>query len=342
MGSYYTDAHDACPKRPVSATTRNGVTLTRPIPLWLLRIAWVTLPLTAGPAASAALRDWSDGPQVVAEVLLWLAWATGLLATIAPRPIALTALRTIAPAFFVLAVVAAFSGEPSTAATVAALVATAIAALLASGHDIAIAAANALAYGDELRVPLRVPPALFLAPLPLARALVVVGVAAGPLLLADDRIVLGLVALAIGLPLAVVLARALHRLSRRWAVLVPAGFVVVDPMTLADPVLFLRERITGMQAADATRAASDVLDLRLGATMGSVLVELRPGRGAVPCRSRSAPDRDGEDHAPADRGRPPRRRCSAPRQGADDSACSSATRRYRHRRTCRRRTSATT
>jgi hypothetical protein len=273
MGSYYTDAHDAHPKRPASGTTtRNGVTLTRPIPLWLLRIAWVALPLTAGPAASAALRDWSDAPRIVAEILLWLTWATGLLATIAPRPIALTALRTIAPAFFVLAVVAAFSGEPSTAATVPALVTTMITAVLASGHDIAIAAANALAYGDELRVPLRVPPALFLAPLPLARALVVVGVAAGPLLLADDRIVLGVVALVVGLPVAVVLARALHRLSLRWAVLVPAGFVVVDPMTLADPVLFPREGIAGMQAADATRAPSDVLDLRLGATMGSVLL----------------------------------------------------------------------
>ncbi len=266
------------------------MTLTRPIPLWLLRIAWVTLPFTAGPAASAALRDWSDGPQVVAEVLLWLAWAAGLLATIAPRPIALTALRTIAPAFFVLAVVAALGGEPSTPAMVSALVATAIAAVLTSGHDIAIAAVNAIAYGDEQRVPLRVPPALFLAPIPLARALLVAGVVAGPLLLADGRIVLGLVALAISVPLIVVLARALHGLSRRWAVLVPAGFVVVDPMTLADPVLFLRERITSMRVADATRpGVEDILDLRLGATMGSVLLSFdeaaelfRAGRGRRP------------------------------------------------------------
>jgi hypothetical protein len=271
------------------ATTRNGVTLTRPIPLWLLRIAWVTLPLTAGPAASAALRDWSDGPQVVAEVLLWIAWAAGLLATIAPRPIALTGLRTIAPAFFVFALIAAISGEPSTPAMVSALVATAIAAILTSGHDIAIAAANAFAYGDEQRVPLRVPPALFLAPLPLARALVVAGVIAGPLLLADGRIALGLVALAIGLPLAALLGRALHGLSRRWAVVVPAGFVVVDPMTLADPVLFPRERITRMSVAAATRAASDVLDLRLGATSGSVALSFdeaaelfRAGRGRRP------------------------------------------------------------
>jgi hypothetical protein len=265
------------------------VVLTRLIPLWLLRIAWVTLPLTAGPAASAALRDWSDGPRVVGEVLLWLAWAAGLLATFAPRPIALTALRVIAPAFFVFALVAAFNREPSTTAIVVALLATALTALLAAGHDIAIAAANALAYGDELRVPLRVPPALFIAPLPLARALVVAGVTAGPLLLADGRIVLGIVALVVGLPLAVLLSRALHRLSCRWAVLVPAGFVIVDPMTLADNVLFPREGIAGMQAASASRAAPGVLDLRLGATIGSVLLSFdqvaelfRAGRGRRP------------------------------------------------------------
>ena len=135
-------------------------------------------------------------------------------------------------------------------------------------------------------MPLRVPPALFLAPIPLARALVVAGVIAGPLLLADGRIVLGVVALVIGVPLVAVLARALHGLSRRWAVLVPAGFVVVDPMTLADPVLFVREHITSLRAADTTQAGPDVLDLRLGATMGSVVLSFdeaaelfRSGRG---------------------------------------------------------------
>ena len=71
----------------------NGTALARPLPIWLLRVAWVTLPLTAGPAASAAMRDWSDATRVVAEVLLWLAWGTGLLATLAARPDTLTASR---------------------------------------------------------------------------------------------------------------------------------------------------------------------------------------------------------------------------------------------------------
>jgi hypothetical protein len=248
------------------------VVLARPPFLWLLRVAWVTLPLTAGPAASAALASWSDAPRVAAEVLLWLAWAVGLLATLAPRPQTLTALRVIAPAFVVAAVLCAVDGSGSTLAIVGALVATFVCGLLTSGHDIASAAANAVAYGDEQRFPLRVPPALFLGPLPIARLLVAAGIAAPVLLLADGEIVLGLVALVVGAALVYLLSRSLTSLSRRWAVLVPAGFVVVDPLTLADPVLFLREHVRHLAPEPPSAAPPGVLDLRLGATAGSVSV----------------------------------------------------------------------
>jgi hypothetical protein len=241
-----------------------------PIPIWLLRAAWVTLPLTAGPAAGTALRDWSDATRVTAEVLLWLAWAVGLLATVAPRPETLTVARVIAPAFFVLAIVVAIDGAPSTLATIGALVATGLVTVLASGADFAFSAVNAIAYGDEFRVPLRTPPALFLGPLPLARAVAVACIAVPPLLFADGSIALGVVAVVIAVGLLYVVGRALLGLSNRFAVLVPAGFVVVDPMTLTDPVLFLRERVVAISAADPGHAPDDVVDLRVGATLGSV------------------------------------------------------------------------
>ena len=126
--------------------------------------------------------------------------------------------------------------------------ATALAAALTAGDDIALAAANSASYGDEIRVPLRTPPALFLGPIPLARLLVVAAVAAPVLLLADEHWVWGGVALVAGALLLAVLPNALSRLGRRWAVLVPAGFVIVDPMTLADPVLFLREHVVALAA----------------------------------------------------------------------------------------------
>jgi hypothetical protein len=55
-------------------------------------------------------------------------------------------------------------------------------------------------------------------------------------------------------------------------VLVPAGFVVVDALTLADPVLFLREHIRHVAPERPAAAPEAVLDLRLGAGPGSVSV----------------------------------------------------------------------
>ena len=264
----------------------NGLPLPRPLFLWLLRVAWITLPVTAGPAVSASLASWSEAPRIAGAVLLWAAWALGLLATLAPRPIMLTALRVIAPAFVIAAVLAAIDGEASTLAIVGAVVATLLCAALGSGHDIASAAANASAYGDEQRYPLRVPPGLFLGPLPGARLVVMAGVVAPVLLLADGRIVVGVAALLVGAGLVFVLSRSLDSLSRRWAVLVPAGFVVVDPLSLADPTLFLREHVRHVAPEPPAAAPDGVLDLRLGAGAGSVSLRFdeavdltRAGRG---------------------------------------------------------------
>ena len=151
--------------------------------------------------------------------LLWLAWAGGLLATLAPRPQTLTVLRVIAPVFVVAAVLAAIDGSGSTLAIVGALVATFVCALsrVGSRHRDRPRRTRS-SYGDEQRFPLRVPPALFLGPLPLARLLVAAGVVAPVLLLADGDIVLGLVALGgrrgDGLPAQPVAVVALAALGR--------------------------------------------------------------------------------------------------------------------------------
>lgn len=242
----------------------------------VLALVWLTLPVTAGDALADATADWSTAPQVVLAVLAWGAWAGGLLAVAVPRPVGLTALRAIAPGFLVGAVLVAASGAADgPAAAVVAVVATALAQVLVARPGPARAAANASAYGDERRFPLRVPPGLFVGPLPLARLALVGAVVTGPLLLADGRIVVGVVAVVVGVPVAGLAARALHSLSGRWAVLVPAGFVVVDPLTLADPVLFPRERIVTLAAAPAaTRLDPDGLDLRLGASAGGLELRL--------------------------------------------------------------------
>ncbi len=241
--------------------------------IWLLRAVWATLPLTAGPAASEALDGWSAAPRVLAAAILWAAWAAGLLATFAPRPWGLTVARTVGPllAAAALAVVADGVTGPAGAG---ALAATVVAAVLSGSPAFGVACANGAAYGDERRHPLKVPPPLFIGVLPAAVLVVGAGAVAGPLLLADRRWVAGALLTAAGWSAAATTAPMLHRLSKRWLVLVPAGLVVVDPLGLADPVLFPRERIRAVRPLRGPAAPAGALDLRLGATRGSVAVEL--------------------------------------------------------------------
>jgi len=240
---------------------------------WILAAVWATLPLTAGGALGDAVASWSTAPAPVAAVLAWLVWAAGLLAVVVPRPVGLTVLRCVAPDLVVVAAVILVADAAPVASAVVALVATLVAAVLVARPAFARTSLGAVAYGDEERFPLRVPTALFLGPLPAVRGLVGAALVVGPLLLADGRWVVGAVSVAVGAAVVWLGGRALHGLSGRFVVLVPAGFVIVDPLTLSDPVLFLRERIVHLRAGGPTPPPG-ALDLRLGATAGTVEVVL--------------------------------------------------------------------
>ncbi len=236
-------------------------------------MAWASLVITAGPAAADALDSWSTAPQAVASVVLWAVWGAVLLASFAPRPIGLTVLRVAAPVTVVLALIAAPAA--GLLKGLLAVAGTAVAAGLAFTPAVGYRFVNGGAYGEERRYPLRVPPALLLGPIPLAVTLAAAGVLAAPLLLADGRYVAGLIALAVAIPVLRTASRSLYALSQRWAVLVPAGIVLKDPLTLVDPVLFPRERIASLRPLPfPTAPAEDILDLRLGAVAGSMVLEL--------------------------------------------------------------------
>ena len=51
----------------------------------LLRLLWLSLPLTVGAAVQDALGSSSTAVGAVAVVGLWLAWAGGLLALLVPH-----------------------------------------------------------------------------------------------------------------------------------------------------------------------------------------------------------------------------------------------------------------
>ena len=229
--------------------------------------------LTAGPAAAAALDPWSSASRTLVSVVLWAAWGVGLVATLVPRPLALTALRAGAGLAVLVAALAA--PEASGAEGLAALAGAVAVAGLALLPAVGLAFVNGAAYGDERRFPLRLPPALLLGPLPLAVPALGLAALGGPLLLAEGRTMAGIITVALGWPLTFGLARSLYSLSQRWAVLVPAGIVLKDPLALTDPVLFPRERVASLRPLPYPRdPAADVCDLRLGAATGSLVLEL--------------------------------------------------------------------
>ena len=237
--------------------------------LLAVRIGWFALPVTAGPAVAHGVADASTPVQIVAAALAWLAWGTVAVAVLVPRTVSLTALRVAAPAALAVAVwVTARHG-----AGPAEIVALAWTALLAAGVLFVPAVTDTFvdgsSYGPERRLALRVPGPLLLGPVELAWAVAVAGIVAGPLLLAARSWLAGAIATAAGLVMVRLALRSLHQLSRRWLVFVRAGFVLHDPLALADPVLFQRQDVEGLGPAPVEAAAS-ATDLTRGA-LGLVL-----------------------------------------------------------------------
>jgi hypothetical protein len=245
--------------------------------IWLLRIVWAAVPIAAGGAVEAATGAW-DAPTVrTLSVLLWAAWALGLLGLARPGLWTITGVRVLASLALAAAVAAAVQVGPTRPAVATALGVTAGAAVLAAAPAFARACLQATAYGSEERFPLRTPPALFLGILPAAAAVVGAGALAGPLLVAAGRGPVGVAVWAAGWAAAGWALGRLQRLAGRFVVLVPAGLVVVDPLSLTDPVLCTRDRLRRLRPFDPRRAPPEgAEDLRLGAGSGTLLVELDP------------------------------------------------------------------
>jgi hypothetical protein len=237
--------------------------------LWCARGAWCLLPVTLGPALDHLVSSWSTGPARAGAVLAWLAWAGGAFVLFAPRPWGFSALRVLVP-LAIASAIAAVVDDAGVAEWVG-LAAALVAARLVLGAPVALACARGAAYGSEQRFPLRAPLPLRAGPLPLAALAVAAGIVLPLLALADANWLLGAIGVVVGLPIAYALGRALLRLDQRWLVLAPAGVVVVDPMTLSDPVLLAREVVTEVRLAqpgDEQRA----LDLRMGSLVASVRI----------------------------------------------------------------------
>lgn len=242
--------------------------------LWVLRAAWLSLPLTVGGAVADAVEGLDRPLAIVIGVGCWGVWAALVVATLVPHPIGLTGLRIAAPAVLSTALwTAVVDGVSaiSVLAVVSAMVTTSVVFLPVVAQQFV----DALSYGDERRLPLRVPGLLWVGPIELAWVTVVAGTAAGPLLLGAEQWIAGAALLVIGLPAALLAARSLHALTRRFLVFVPNGVVLHDHLALSDPFLFGRSHLVSIGPAprdsdgtDLTRGALGLaLELRLDTTV---------------------------------------------------------------------------
>lgn len=233
---------------------------------WLVRVAWLALPLTVGSVVAGALDDRSAAVQLTLPALLWGSWAIVLVGLLVPRPAALVGLRAATAGLVPLVVWAADSSGDWAIAGIHALVLLDLALAPTIGEWLV----NGTAYGYERRYLLRVPAPLLFGPIELAALALPAAVVTGPLLLASRQWVAGAIAVAIGAPLAVVVARAMHAMTMRWGVLVPAGFVLKDHLSMLDPVLFRRADIELLATAEE---GTDAMDLTANAI--GVPLELR-------------------------------------------------------------------
>lgn len=213
------------------------------IELWVLRLVWLVLPFTAGPLFADALGDTDQPFRSGVSIGLWVVWALMLVALMVPRTQTLTALRIVGPAVPLGALWAALAGDATSATITVAWVASVIVAFGALRATIGDAFVDGSSYGDESRFLLRTPGALLMGPLAVLWIVVVAGAVAGPLLLLAEWWVLGGIVLVLGWPLTFFGAQAIHRLSTRWLVFVPAGLVVHDKTALREPQLFRMEDI---------------------------------------------------------------------------------------------------
>jgi len=158
------------------------------------------------------------------------------------RPAGLTVVRSVTLAA-VAAATATVVDSHGSAWSVGALAWAGCTAVVSLQPGTALPFVNALAYPGERRFLLAPPAALLAGPIEVAWAATMGLLPATTLLFAARQWAWGTVVGLVGAPAVWVLARALHGLSRRWVVFVPAGIVIHDPLSLVEPVLFLRRAI---------------------------------------------------------------------------------------------------
>ena len=241
-------------------------------PLWVARAAWVALALVPHGIAPT-LASHGRSAQLVFTLAAWALWGLGTLAIFWLSPYSLSALRLVAP-LATAGLVGFLFASLSTYAEVALSdvawplvgVATAVLAFVCiflpafgSLH------VQASAYGDEKRLLLRVPAAQ-IAPIAVSYLVMVTFPVATLFALGGEVWWLAALCLVPTVLIFRVIPKRLHRFSRRWLVVVPAGVVVHDELLLAETFMVRTTAVTRVElnatSGEALNLTGDIAGVR--------------------------------------------------------------------------------
>ena len=208
--------------------------------------AWVALALSS-PWQTIA----DDASRSVAWVVLtwgWFLWTGVGASLLVPSPISLTIMRTVLPLSVVVSVVAS---QPL------AVFCSVVALIVCTSPVFVDAMVQGGAYGDETRFALRTP-LPYVVPAVIAWLLYTAALIGGSLFLAARQYIFGAVLVAIGILLSRTIPRRLHRLARRWLVLVPVGIVVHDHLVLHETIMAHSRKILSVTRTSDVGEAADL------------------------------------------------------------------------------------
>ena len=214
--------------------------------MWAARAVWAAVGVLApwdtvadgrSAAVSAVLRSWG-----------WASWLAVMVALFVPAALSLTAVRTLVPA---VAITAFFMGNPDWAFPAVVMLRVLL------SRDVADVLVQGSAYGAETRFALRTP-VPYLAPAVLVWSALVATTVGGSLLLAAGNPAAGIPVTAAGALLAWKVPVRLHRLSRRWLVVVPAGLVVHDHLVLGETMMVRRDHLDAVTLQESPGDEADL------------------------------------------------------------------------------------
>ena len=199
-------------------------------------------------------------------------WTVVAIGTWILHPVSLTAIRISSPVVF-FSLIAQLPSEEFGILPVAVATSSLMALLLIYTADFGMIQVQAGAYGNERRFLLRIPVSLAL-PAFLAWVVLTALFVVADNLFASELWVGGLVVSLFSAAAIWKFAPQLHRLSLRWLVRVPAGWVIHDGVLLAENLLMRSHNVVSLQLAPADTEAIDLSGITYGVPLEISLREM--------------------------------------------------------------------